>query len=182
MPDTGSSEGLYRLSGMYGYVMMDGAVRAEITNVTATITIAKVEIPLVGSTRMGIKPGRETRDGTFTVQKVDSHWEKFVFGYLSQSLQQRRDARGTQAGMMRSFTMAVWLNDPDALDYEVWQLNGCLIWDLALGFDITTDVIDKSFTFGWESEQPMHSYEINYPIVPNPITGQPGVSVLDKLV
>ncbi len=181
MPDTGSSEGLYRFSGMYGYVLMDGAVRAEITNVTATITIAKVEIPLVGSTRMGIKPGRETRDGTFTVQKVDSHWEKFVYGYLSQSLAQRRAARGSQAGMMRAFAMQVFLDDPDALGYEVWQLNGCLIWDLALGFDITTDVIDKSFTFGWESEKPLESFEINYPIVPNPITGQPSVTELDKL-
>jgi hypothetical protein len=166
---------------MYGYVKMDGFTRAEITNVTATITIAKVEIPLVGSTRMGIKPGRETRDGTFTVQKVDSHWEKFVYGYLSQSLQQRRDARGSQAGMMRSFAIQVFLDDPDALGYEAWQLNGCLIWDLALGFDITTDVIDKSFTFGWESETPLESFEINYPVVPNPITGQPGVTELDHL-
>jgi hypothetical protein len=166
---------------MYGYVKMDGFTRAEITNVTATITIAKVEIPLVGSTRMGIKPGRETRDGTFTVQKVDSHWEKFVYGYLSQSLAERRANRGSQAGMMRSFAMQVFLDDPDALGYEVWQLNGCLIWDLALGFDITTDVIDKSFTFGWESEKPLESFEINYPIVPNPITGQPSVTELDKL-
>ena len=79
---SGSSEGLYRFSGMYGYVIMDGHVRAEITNVTATITIAKIEMPLVGATRMGIKPGRETRDGTFSVQKVDSHWEKYVYSYL----------------------------------------------------------------------------------------------------
>jgi hypothetical protein len=83
--------------------------------------------------------------------------------------------------MMRAFAMQVFLDDPDALGYEVWQLNGCLIWDLALGFDITTDVIDKSFTFGWESEKPLESFEINYPIVPNPITGQPSVTELDKL-
>jgi hypothetical protein len=165
---------------MYGYVIMDGYVRAEITNVTATITIAKVEVPLVGSTRMGIKPGRETRDGTFTVQKIDSHWEKYVYSYLSQSLAQRRAARGTQLGNMRSFAMQVWLDDPDALGFEVWQLNGCLIWDLALGFDITADVIDRSFTFGWETEKPLESFEINQG-QSNPVTGQPAITVLDSL-
>ena len=176
----GSSEGLYRVSGMYGYVIMDGHVRAEITNVTATITVAKIEMPLVGATRMGIKPGRETRDGTFNVQKVDSHWEKYVYSYLSQNLADRRKARGTIAGSMRSFALQVWLDDPDALGYEVWQFNGCLIWDLPLGFDITADVIDKSFSFGWETEKPLESYEIIQGRT-NPVTGQPAISVLDSL-
>lgn len=180
MAEVGSSEGLYRLSGMYGYVIMDGFVRAEITNVAATITIAKIEMPLVGATRMGIKPGRETREGTFNVQKVDTHWEKYIYGYLSQSLSQRRAARGTQAGMMRSFSMQVWLDDPDALGFEVWQLNGCLIWDLPLGFNITDDVIDKSFSFGWETERPLESFEIVQGQT-NPVTGQPAVTVLDSL-
>lgn len=180
MPDLGSSEGLYRFSGMYGYVIMDGHIRAEITNVTATITIAKIEIPLVGSTRMGIKPGRESREGTFSVQKIDSHWEKYVYKYLSQNLQQRRAARGTVAGTMRPFSMQVWLDDPDALGFEVWQFNGCLIWDLPLGYNITDDAIDKSFTFGWETERPLETFEI-IPGGTNPTTGQPAVQVLDSI-
>lgn len=180
MAEIGQSEGLYRISGMFGYVIMDGHVRAEITNVTATITVAKIEMPLVGATRMGIKPGRETRDGTFSVQKVDTHWEKYVYSYLSQNLAQRRAARGTQQGAMRSFTMQVWLDDPDALGFEVWQLNGCIVWDLALGFDITTDVIDKTFSFGWETEKPLESFEINQGVT-NPVTGLPAITVLDTI-
>jgi len=178
MPDS-SSEGLYRFSGMYGYVMMDGHVRAEITNVTATITIAKIEVPLVGATRMGIKPGRETREGTFNVQKVDSHWEKFVYSYLSQSLKDRRAARGTVAGMMRQFDIQVYLDDPDALGVEAWQFSGCMIWDLPLGFNITDDIIDKSFTFGWETEKPLDTFEITH-TGRNPVTGQPKFVILDK--
>jgi len=176
----GSSEGLYRISGMYGYCIMDGYVRAEITNVTATITIAKVEVPLVGATRMGIKPGRETRDGTFTVQKIDSYWEDYIHSYMSQSLAQRRAARGTQAGSMRSFTMQVWLDDPDALDAEVWQLNGCMLWDLPLGFDITTDIIDRSLTFGWETEKPLQTFEVVQGQT-NPVTGQPATRRTNSL-
>lgn len=179
MPES-SSEGLYRISGMFGYVIMDGYVRAEITNVTATISIAKIEIPLVGQTRMGIKPGRETRDGTFTVQKVDTYWENYVYSYMSQSLAQRRKARGTQAGSMRAFSMQVWLDDPDALGYEVWQLNGCLVWELPLGFNITDDTIDQSFSFGWESEKPLQSYEIIQGQT-NPVTGQPATKLLTSL-
>ena len=177
---SGSSEGLYRFSGMYGYVIMDGAVRAEITGVTATITIAKIEIPIVGSTKMGIKPGRETREGTFTVQKIDGYWENYVYGFLNQNLQQRRDNRGTAAGVQRSFTMQVWLDDPDALGREIWSLQGCLVWDLALGFAITDDSIEKSFTFGWETEVPLESFEI-VPNGINPVTQQPLISMLETL-
>lgn len=180
MAELGSAEGLYRFSGMYGYVIMDGYVRAEITNVTATITIAKIEMPLVGTTRMGVKPGRETREGTFSVQKIDSHWEKYIHNYMSQSLAARRALRGTVAGTMRSFSMQVWLDDPDALGFEVWQLNSCLIWDLPLGFNITDDVIDKSFSFGWETEKPLETFEVIQG-QSNPLTGQPAVTVLDTL-
>ena len=182
MPETnvGPKSGLYRLSGMFGYVVMDGHVRAEITNVTATVTIAKIEMPLVGATRMGIKPGRETRDGTFNVQKIDTYWEKYVFQYLSQSLATRRAARGTRNASMRSFTIQLWLDDPDALGFEVWQLDGCSIFDLALGFDITADTIDKSFSFGWETEKPLESYEV-IPDVTDPVTGLPAVQVLDTI-
>lgn len=180
MTDVGSSEGLYRISGMYGYVIMDGYVRAEITNVTATITIAKVEVPLVGATRMGIKPGRESREGTFSVQKIDTYWENYVYQYMSYSLAQRRAMRGTQAGSMRAFSMQVWLDDPDALGYEVWQLNGCLVWELPLGFNITDDTINQSYSFGWESEKPLETYEIIQGQT-NPVTGQPAIREVNSL-
>jgi hypothetical protein len=166
---------------MYGYVMMDGHVRAEITNVTATITIAKIEMPLVGTTRMGIKPGRETREGTFNVQKIDTHWENYIHQYMGMSVDDRRKLRGQPGGQMRSFSMQVYLDDPDALGYEVWQLNGCLIWDLPLGFNITDDVIDKAFSFGWETEQPLHTFEA-IPDVLDPTTQLPAVKLVDQLV
>lgn len=180
MADLGSSEGLYRFGGMYGYVIMDGYVRAEITNVTCTITIAKIEIPLVGTTRMGIKPGRETREGTFNIQKIDSYWEDYIHSYMDLSLAQRRAARGTQAGSMRAFAMQVWLDDPDALGAEVWQLNGCMLWDLPFGFNITDDSIEKSFSFGWETEKPLQTFEIIQG-QQNPVTGQPAIRYVNTL-
>ena len=166
---------------MYGYVVLDGHIRAEIANVTATITIAKIEIPLVGTTKMGIKPGRETREGTFDIQKIDSHWERLLYNYLSQNLAQRRANRGTAAGAQRPFSMQVWLDDPDALGAEVWQFSGCLVWNLPLGFNITDDVIDKTLNFGWETERPLETFEINHPIMPNPLTGQPTTSLIDTV-
>jgi hypothetical protein len=160
---------------------MDGHIRAEITNITGTVTIAKIEMPLVGTTRMGVKPGRETRDGSFSVQKVDSHWEKYVYEYLSQNLAQRRANRGKAAGAQRPFVVQVWLDDPDALGVEVWQLSGCLVWNLPLGFNITDDVIDQTFNFGWETERPLETFEINHPITPNPVNGLPSTTLLDTV-
>lgn len=173
MPDISYNEGLYRFGGMYGYVVVDGTVRAEITELQATVEVARIDVPLVGTTRLGHKPGRESREGTFRIQKIDTFWEKQVYAYLSQNLKTRRDNRGTAAGAMRPFDVQVWVNDPDALDQEVWTLKGCLLWRMQLGFSIGDDMLDREFPFTWEYESPESAFTINKPMTKNPQTGFP---------
>lgn len=170
------NEALYRIGGQYGYVITDdGHVRAEITEIQGTVEINRIEVPIVGSTRQGFKPGREMREGTFQVQKIDSFWEMQVYRYLSQNLQQRRDRRGTAEGAMRPFKMVIHLDDPDALGEEVWQLDGCLLWRLPLGFSIGDDLVGREFPFTWEQETPLSAFQA-ISNQTNPANGFPAVS------
>lgn len=154
------SEALRRMGGMYGSAWRDGAMLAEAVEVTGSIEINRIEVPLVGQTRQGYKPGRESREGSLRIQKIDTKWELEVFQFLNQSLKDRRDARGTSAATLREFELTLKLDDPDAYGYEAWQLNGCKIWRLPLGFSITDDIIDREYPLTWESETPLSTFVV----------------------
>lgn len=178
MPDISLNEGMYRFGGMFGYVAIDGHIRAEITELSATVEIARIDVPLVGSTRLGHKAGRESREGTFRVQKIDTYWENEVYKYLSQNLATRRAQRGTADGAMRPFDIQVYLDDPDALGREVWTLKGCLIWRMPLGFSIGDDLLDREFPFTWETETPEETFRVDLPAVANSANGFPTITPL----
>jgi len=169
------NQGLYRMGGMYGAAYgPDGTLLSEVVEVTAAVEVNRIEIPLVGSTKQGYKPGRESREGSLRLQKIDTRWELQVFDFLSQSLAARRVARGTPAAGLRPFTLKLEWDDPDALGKETWQLEGCLIWRLPLGFNITDDIRDLEFPFTWETETPLNSFVRNGLV--DAVTGLPAVT------
>lgn len=168
----GTNEGLYRIGGMHGAALRDGKVLSEIVEVTAAVEINRIEVPLVGSTRQGYKPGRETREGSMTMQHIDTRWEMEIYSFLSQSLAQRRAARGTGTAALRPFSLQLEFDDPDALGYEAWQLDGVVMWRLPLGFSITDDLVNREFPITWESERPMAHFERTGTLSP---TGLPAV-------
>jgi hypothetical protein len=171
---TSTNEGLYRVGGMFGAAYRDGKLLAEAVEVTAAVEVNRIEVPLVGKTSQGYKPGRESREGTIRIQKIDSQWELEVYRYLSQSLADRRRNRGTAAGALRPFSLVLEYDDPDALGYEAWQLDGCLLWRMQIGFSISDDVVDREFPLTWESERPLSAYTRTGGI--NSVTGQPAVT------
>lgn len=155
---TNVSEGLYRFSGMYGSAWRNGKQLMEVIELSGEVQIAQIAVPLVGATREGHKPGRETRSGTFTVQKIDTKWEMEIWGILSQNLAQRRSNRDRGIPNLRPFQMQFEYDDPDALGIEKWTLDGCLLWNLPLGFNIGTDIVNTQFTFTWEKETPLYAF------------------------
>jgi hypothetical protein len=169
-----SNEGLYRIGGMYGAAYRNGKLLAEVVEVQATVEVNRIEVPLVGQTRTGYKPGRESRDGTITIQKIDGAWEEEVSNFLAQSLADRRRNRGTAAGALRPFSLVLEFDDPDALGYEAWQLDGCLLWRMQLGFSITDDVVNREYPLTWETERPLSLFTRTGGT--NPATGQPAVT------
>lgn len=171
---TAVNEGLYRVGGMYGSAWRDGVQLTEAVDVQVTVEIARIDMPLVGTTKTGYKPGRETREGTLNLQKIDTRWEMEVFSFLTQSLAERRAARGTASAGLRPFQLQLEWDDPDALGFEKWQLEGCLLWRLPLGFAITDDIRALEFPLTYEKETPLAHFERTGSI--DPVTGLPAVS------
>lgn len=161
-------DAMRRFGGMYGQAKRNGNVLAEVVTVTANVDIARVTVPLVGQTKQGYKAGRETREGTLSIQKIDAHWELEIYQFLSQTLVARRAARDLLAQTpianttesTRQFDLTIEIDDPDAWGREAWQLTGCQIWALPLGFSITDDLINREFPLTWEDETPEHAFTV----------------------
>lgn len=169
-----NNEGLFRMGGMWGEARdASGLLLAEVTEVTATAEVNRIEVPIVGTTGQSYKPGRVSREGTFRVQKIDAKWELQVHAFVSANLAQRRAMRGTSESILKPFTLIVGYDDPDALGEEKWQLNGCMLWRLPLGFNIGDDIRDLEFPFTFESEQPLKAFVRTGQT--NPATGLPAI-------
>lgn len=169
-------DALKRYGGMHGSVWQDGNCLYEIVEVAGAVEIGRIEVPLVGTTRVGYKTGRESREATMRVQKIDTKWELFVYQFLSQSLAARRAARGTPQATNRSFTLKLVVDDPEAGGKEVWQLEGCKIWRMTLGHSITDETIDREYPLTWEVETPLQTfvYDANGNVVPKNVVGGTG--------
>jgi hypothetical protein len=147
------------MSGIYGSAWRDGQLLSEVVTVTATIEIAQIDVPLAGQTKMGHKTGRETRTGTLRYQKIDTRWEMEVYDFLAQTLTARRKARDQGKGQgLKQFRLLLDMDDPDALGIEKWQLDGCQIYRLSLGFDSGTDITEQEIPITWESEKPIYAF------------------------
>jgi hypothetical protein len=154
-----NNEGLFRMGGMWGAAFdAAGNLLAEVTEVSATVEVNRLEVPIVGSTKQGYKPGRESREGTFRVQKIDAKWELQVYNFISTNIEERRAMRGTVNSVLKPFSLLVGYNDPEALGEEKWRLDGCLLWRLPLGFNIGDDIRDLEFPFTFENEKPITAF------------------------
>jgi Phage tail tube protein len=160
IPATSTNEGLFRFSGMYGSAWRDGVQLGDVVEASGAVEINRVEVPLVGRTNQGYKAGRETREGTMRIQKMDTAWEMEVYQYLSLGLQQRRRNRDAGFPSLRHFDLQLEYDDPDALGIEKWVLHACLLWRMPIGFSITDDLVDREFPITWESEEPIYAFSV----------------------
>lgn len=159
-PATASfNEALLRMGGMYGSAWRGGIQLAEAVEVSAPTEINRVEVQLVGSPDTGYKPGRVTREGTITIQKMDAKWEKEVWDFLSGGVAARRAARDAGQPTIVPFSLLLEIDDPDAIGIEKWQLDGCMLWRLPLGIAITDDLINREFPLTWTKETPIYAFE-----------------------
>lgn len=156
------NEALWRFGGMHGRVLdQTGKLLHEAVQLTADVNIAKITVALAGTDRTGFKPGRQTREGTLTVQKLDTAWEMNIYRWMRLTLDEQRAQRaaGQGEGLMRPFTLLIVNDDPGALDYEEWQIDGCLIWQMSIGMNIGEDLMQKQIPITWQQERPLHAFE-----------------------
>jgi hypothetical protein len=156
MPNAGE----YRMSGLWGSAYdAAGNLLAEVVEVVTAVELGRIAVPLVGTMREGHKQGRETREGTMRVQKIDTKWEMKVWKQLSLSVDQRRAARdGSGPRFNPEFTIIVKIDDPEALGVERWQLDGCRIWRLPIGFNIGDELLEREYPLTWENERPLTAF------------------------
>ena len=103
-----NNEALFRMSGMWGEARdLSGRLLAEVTAVSATAEIGQIDVPLVGTNRSGYKPGRVTRSGSFSIQKIDAHWELEVYRLVSADVESRRAMRGTADSILKRLGIVV---------------------------------------------------------------------------
>lgn len=178
--------GSYRISGRYGEVFYTLPGQAPIKVIEATAVVFSVDIgqedvPIPGSPRNGTKDGVEARtDGTLSVQKLDSRFENIVYGFLNYSVDERRKMRDAGTRPPRTFTMQVWLDDPDALGVEGWQLEGVRLSRITGGFNIGDIVTARDHPFRWEAERKIKAYErIGNDV--DETTGLPKITYTDNL-
>lgn len=168
-------EAMLRFAGMFGSAWRDGFMLGEVVDVTSPVQINRVEVPIVGSTRNGAKPGRETREGSMRIQKLDAKWEYEIWSYMSQGLEARRALRDdpSQTRPSRTFDLHLKQDDPDALGLEEWVLHDVQIWSLPLGIAIADDITEREFNITWENEEPVYAFQaarVNQAFVPQWLT------------
>lgn len=156
-----TDQGKFRFSGAWGSAWdSQGNMISDMVSVAAPVELGRTDVPIVGTLRVGHKRGRETREGTLRVQKLDTAWELKVYAYLSQSVdQQRRQRDGLDPAFDPHFSIVLKYDDPEALGVERWQLDGCMIWRLPLGFDINTELVENEYPMTWETERPLTAFK-----------------------
>ena len=50
------------------------------------------------------------------------------------------------------------IDDPEALGIERWQLDGCRIWRLPIGFNIGDELLEREYPLTWENERPLTAF------------------------
>lgn len=159
-PGATLNDALWRVSGMSGRVLdLQGNLMHEAVTVDATTQIDRISVTMPGRRSNGHKPGRITREGTISIQKLDTAWEMSVYAWVEQSEDQLRKNRGTPQALMRPFSVILEHDDEMALGYEQWQLDGCLVWALPMGVNIGDDLVTREFPLTWERETPLHAFQ-----------------------
>lgn len=160
------NEGAYRISGRYGeaFYLDPSGVRPplkilEATALTFTKGIGVEDVPLSGN-RTGTKDGAE-EPGAFslTIQKIDEWFENIVYEALNQNLAARRAARDAGQRILRTFTLQVWSDDPEALGAIGYQLEGCRLSTLMGGFDFSESITNREHTGRFERVRKISSFE-----------------------
>lgn len=150
----------YRFSGMWGAAYDEkGNLLMDLIEVNAPLEIGRITVPLVGTQDEGYKQGRNTREGTISVQKVDTNWENFVWTYASKTVEQRRLARDKGQPFDPSFMLSIVYNDPEALGVERWHLTGVRLWRLTLGFSLADELVTREYPITWSSEVPVTAFK-----------------------
>lgn len=153
---------LRRFGGMWGSAWRDGRLLTDVVQVTGTTQRGRIEIPLVGQQSTGFKPGRLSSEGSIAFQKVDTGWEMDIFNAMTLDVDALRAARdaGNFGELDGTFDLLLKHDDPHAFGKEVWKLEGCMIWQLDVGINVTDDFIQREIPLTYNKAEPLRAFRV----------------------
>lgn len=137
---------------------------SNVTEINATMTVDRLEVRRSGDRFVRYKSGEITGEGTMTMDKVNSYFEKNMIEFIG------RDT--SQSLVLPEFVLIMSIEDPDidGIDFGGTQfaktgheqvvISGVNFWSLPLGFslaDMITRDLDFTFTdvaFGGDDNKP----------------------------
>lgn len=130
----GSERSIY---GRAGKVYLDGDWVATATEVSATITVDNMEIRRAGDYWLRHKAGQITGEGSMSIEKVNSSFEKQFIDYIN-----------SNENAIRSYVLQMTLDDPGMPNPERISLQEVTFWSTPVGFSID-DIVKRDLDFNF---------------------------------
>lgn len=142
-----------RVHGKWGQLYVGATLIAEVSAVTYTAAIERLEYNQAGERWTSFHEGSLTGDGEVTVYKAYSDWEGAFNNYLTLTGDQLRALRDAGTPARRPVTIKVQLNDPGSEGAESETLTDVYFWEYRGGFDVG-DLLDRTWPFSFEGIVP----------------------------
>ena len=123
--------------GRSGKVFLDGDWVATCTEISATLTVDKLEIRRSGDYWLRHKPGQITGEGSLTVEHVNSSFLKSFTDYVN-----------SDDIVIPNFTLQMTLDDPGMPNPEIATLIEATFWSTPVGFNID-DIVTRDLEFNF---------------------------------
>jgi len=123
--------------GRAGKLYLDGDWVATATEFTATVSVDNMEIRRAGDYWLRHKAGQITGEGSLTVEKVNSSFEKAFIDYIN-----------SNENAIRSYVLQGVLDDPGMPNPERLTLQEVTFWSVPVGFSID-DIVTRDLDFNF---------------------------------
>lgn len=151
----------FLINGSFGSLKdQDGRTIVEIQKVDAKLNTTNKQVMRAGTRGVAYKALTTTGTGTLTMFKVTSQFLKLIAQMMANDGQ-----------IQPVMTLTIRKADPESLGVEEYRLTGVKLWDINLGFDIST-LDEEIITFTFEGFQPVSW--IDPGPASNPLASLPG--------
>ena len=151
---TGNLKGTQRRSGRAGTVWVDGNMRGEVISVEWGVEAEQIAVQVPGTWQDEMKPGAETRRGTFRYQDVDDHWRLFVWRFF----EARRNG-DRSAAAFPEFDIITKIDDIGSPGKSIWVLEGCQFYSYDGGHSQDDDQLNRDVQFTFRRDRPLEAFE-----------------------
>lgn len=150
---TANLRGTARRSGRSGTVWIDGNMHGEVSSLEWGVEAEQIAVSIPGQWQDEMKPGAETRRGTFRYQDIDDRWRLFVWQFF----EARRNGDRSGAAFPE-FDIIYKLDDIGSPGISQWVLEGCQFFQMDGGGGQDDDLLQRDVPFSYRRERPLNAF------------------------